>query len=177
MARLDVPTQVHDAVAPIVHDAGLFLEDLEYLGSGPTTTIRVTVDLPEDVSGPVGLETISSVSRDLSTALDSVSVLHSQYTLEVSSPGTSRPLTQPRHFRRNVGRLISVKSVNGERFTERLVEVTDDAVLFDTRRHVALADIRRAKVEVELGRVELVDDNDFQDVTGADSGRFDDSED
>ena len=52
---------------------------------------------------------MSAFRRQLSAALDSVAVMGDfPYTLEVSSPGVDRPLTEPRHWRRAVGRLVQV---------------------------------------------------------------------
>src|SRR5690606_10192619 len=66
----------------------------------------------------VGLDAIAEVSRALSAALDradeaGAAVMPGEYVLEVSSPGVDRPLTEPRHWRRNVGRLVAV-TVAGE---------------------------------------------------------------
>ena len=42
------------------------------------------------------------------------------YVLEVSSPGTDRPLTEPRHFARNVGRLVAITLDDGSKIAGRL---------------------------------------------------------
>ena len=55
-----------------------------------------------------------------------------KYALEVSSPGTERPLTKPEHFRRFVGRRARVRTRgdhDGRRsFSGELLEATDTAV-------------------------------------------------
>ena len=61
-----------------------------------------------DADGGVGLDAIAEVSREVSVRLDASGVMGEvPYTLEVSSPGVDRPLTEPRHWRRAQGRLVS----------------------------------------------------------------------
>ena len=61
-----------------------------------------------DADGGVSLDAIAEVSRELSAALDAAAAMGEvPYTLEVSSPGVDRPLTEPRHWRRAVGRLVT----------------------------------------------------------------------
>ena len=101
------------------------------------------------------------LSRAVAEALDSSDVLGDEpYTLEVSSPGVDRPLTAPRHWRRNVGRLVAVTRTDARALAGRLVSVTDEAdrgarVLVKgriSRATLALADVRRAVVQVEFSR-------------------------
>ena len=77
------------------------------------------------------------------------------YVLEVSSPGVDRPLTESRHWRRNVNRLVAVTRSDGSVITGR-VRATDQtsAVLVDDETRVETtvpyADVERAVVQVEL---------------------------
>jgi ribosome maturation factor RimP len=67
--------------------------------------LRVVVD----ADGGVDLDKIALISREASARLDDTGAMgEAPYTLEVSSPGVDRPLTQPRHWRRAVGRLVRV---------------------------------------------------------------------
>ena len=61
--------------------------------------LRVFIDHPEGVT--LGLcERVSMLLGDL----------RARYSLEVSSPGSERPLTKPAHFRRFVGRRARVRT-------------------------------------------------------------------
>jgi ribosome maturation factor RimP len=77
--------------------------------------------------------------------------------LEVSSPGVDRPLTEPRHWRRAVGRLVKVEA-DGRPVTGRVVEVDDAGVILEPeggeRRPVAWAALGRGRVQVEFNRGE-----------------------
>ena len=80
------------------------------------------------------------------------------YTLEVSSPGVDRPLTEPRHWRRNKDRLVKVTTVDGGKpITGRIVDVNEgnNTVTLDvdgTKEELALSEVQRAIVQVEFGR-------------------------
>jgi ribosome maturation factor RimP len=123
--------RVRSVVEPIVVAADLDLEDLAVVRAGRRYVVRVTVD----GDGGVDHDELGEVSRDISTALDEAEetggeLTPDSYTLEVSSPGIDRPLTLPRHWRRNVGRLAKVKA--GERgMTARITAVDDVGVTFD----------------------------------------------
>jgi ribosome maturation factor RimP len=97
-------------VEPVVAAAGYDLEDLLLSRAGRRHLVRVVVD----GDGGVSLDDIAQVSRAVSAALDAAEesggeLLPGEYALEVGSPGVDRPLTLPRHWRRNVGRLVAVQ--------------------------------------------------------------------
>ena len=84
-------------------------------------TLRLFIDHPDGVS--LGLcERVTHALNDL----------RERYALEVSSPGTERPLSKPQHFHRYLGRRARVRTrdaVDGHRsFTGELVGASDDAV-------------------------------------------------
>ena len=140
-----------EVLAPVVSAAGYDLEDVAVTPAGKRRVVRVSVDK----DGGVTLDECADVSRAVSAALDEADdLLGSQpYTLEVSSPGVSRPLTQPRHWRRNVGRLVTITSTAGAATTGRVVAASDEAADLDVdgeQRTVAYRDVRKAVVEVEL---------------------------
>ena len=97
-------------IEPVVAAAGMDLESVRMSVAGKRRLLRIVVDSDHGVS----LDDAADVSRDISALLDAGSVLgETPYTLEVSSPGVDRPLTEPRHWRRARGRLVKAK-VTGE---------------------------------------------------------------
>jgi ribosome maturation factor RimP len=150
---------VRTVVGPVVDDAGLYLEDVAVSGAGGRSVVRITVDLPEDAVGSLDSDTLGEVSRALSAALDADDVVPGAYTLEISTPGTSRALTELRHFRRARTRLVTLRLLDGGTAHGRLVDVLTDGqdgpvLLLDDGARVPLADVRKGKVEVELKRIE-----------------------
>lgn len=147
----DVAATLRDVLEPVVTDAGLYLEDVSTSAAGRHSVVRVVIDLL-DGPGGVGSDALTDVSRKVSAALDDVDVVPGAYTLEVSTPGISRPLTTARHYRRAEGRLVRLKT-DATTLRGRVVAVDGEDVVIDTEgtRHVvALADISSGTVEPEL---------------------------
>jgi ribosome maturation factor RimP len=99
---------------------------------------------------------VADATREVSRVLDESDVMGEQpYTLEVTSRGVDRPLTLPRHWRRNADRLVKVSLAGGENLTGRIVSSDDRTVELDvdgTRREVAYADVAKALVQIEFNR-------------------------
>ena len=147
---------VRVVVEPMVTAAGLVLEDVHVSAAGRRSVVRVVVDLADGVGG-IDADTLGAVSRDISAALDRTDPVKGAYTLEVSSPGTDRPLTEPRHFRRARTRLVRLTLHDGGTVQGRLTDVDGDTLVVDTAGgavHLALADVLRGAVEVELARAD-----------------------
>lgn len=149
---------VRKVVGPVVEAAGLHLEEVTTTRAGSKSVVRITVDLPEDAVGSLDSDVLGDTSRAVSAALDEDDVVAGAYTLEISTPGTSRPLTELRHFKRARTRLVTLRLTDGGRAEGRLTEVvagTDGWVLvLDDDRQVPVGDVVRGKVEVELKRLE-----------------------
>ena len=168
--------RVQRAVAPAVAAAGLDLEDVHVVTAGRRRVVTVVVDTEDGVA----LDSLAAVSQALSDALDASDALGSQpYVLEVTSPGVDRPLTQPRHWRRNVGRLVEVTLADGTRVAARVEAVDDggvDAVVerqatkgarvARTPRRLDFAEIASAVVQVEFNRAADEDTDGGDDDRG-----------
>ena len=80
------------------------------------------------------------------------------YTLEVTSPGTDRPLTLPRHWRRNQGRLVKVATHDGRARSPVASPTATSSPSPSTwtapSSHLDLADVAKAKIQVELNKKE-----------------------
>lgn len=143
-------------LTPAVEAGGHDLEDVSVSSAGRRSVIRVVVDK----DGGVTLDDIAAVSRQVSDVLDTAEVeepqlLGGSYVLEVTSPGVDRPLTQPRHWRRNAGRLVKAVLADGSTLTGRVVSADDAEVVLDvegTQRTVLLTGVRSATVQVEFSR-------------------------
>ena len=157
-----------ELVRPEVAAVGYDLEALTVTAAGKRSVVRVIVDK----DGGVTLDDVADVSRTISEVLDRVdesdpSLLSTTYVLEVSSPGVDRPLTEPRHWRRNVRRLVTAVPREGQPVTGRLLAADDDGVTLEvdgTERVLAHADLARGEVQVEFARKdEPADDSPLDD--------------
>lgn len=102
---LPEPADLARVLEPVVRAAGMDLESVRVSPAGRRRLLRLVVD----ADGGVGLDAIAEISREVSASLDASGAMGEvPYTLEVSSPGVDRPLTEPRHWRRAQGRLVSV---------------------------------------------------------------------
>ena len=165
-------TAVRTLLEPVVRDAGYDLEELTVAAAGKRSVVRVLVDK----DGGITLDDVADVSRRVSEALDVAddqdpSLLGTSYVLEVSSPGVDRPLTEPRHWRSNVGRLVRAALRDGGTAEGRITAADDDAVTLDGARVLPYALLARGSVQVEFNRKDAGDgldeaDDDAADVDG-----------
>lgn len=172
------PQQVmRDLLDPAVSALGFDLEDVQISQAGRRSVIRVIVDR----DGGIDLDAVAQASRAISVALDEAQSSGAApdtgpYVLEVSSPGVDRPLTEPRHWRRNIARLVAV-SASGTAVTGRILAVDDYGVSLDIRgraRTVPFEALGPGKVQVEFGRIDAAE---FGDDIEDDDPEDDDLED
>ena len=149
-------------VRPVIEAAGCDLEDLTVTAAGRRSVVRILVDNDAGVT----LDDVAEVSRAVGAALDAADeadpgLLGASYVLEVSSPGVDRPLTEPRHWRRNIGRLVSVTPRQGTAVAGRVVATDDIGITLDLdgeQRTLAYTAVVRAAVQVEFSRPQEEDE-------------------
>ena len=131
---------------------GLDVEAVEVTPAGKRRVLRVAVDK----DGGVTLDDVADATREVSRVLDDSDVMGElPYTLEVTSRGVDRPLTLPRHWRRNQDRLVRATLADGGEVTGRVVGSDDTVATLDVdgeRREVAYADVAKALVQIEFNR-------------------------
>ena len=163
--------RIRPTIEAPLHALGLVIEDVAVTPVGKRRLVRVYLD--RDLSGlaadddrspvpPLTLDEVADATRAVSAALDESDAMGPQpYVLEVTSPGVERPLTEPRHFRRNVGRLVKVTGTDDAVLTGRLVAAGPDGITLSvdgakgapaTDHTLAFAEIARALVQVEFTR-------------------------
>ena len=145
-----------ELLTPAVETAGFYLEEVQLSKAGNHSTLVCVVDGLK----PLNMDEVTTVSRVISEILDAEPALGDQpFTLEVTSPGVDRPLTLPRHWTKNLTRLIKMTLTNGDVITARLSEFNETHAQFvenikgRMKKHeIAFADIKRAVVEIEFNR-------------------------
>ena len=173
-------SRVRAVIEPVVTAAGFDLEDLQLSRAGRRHVVRVLVD----ADGGISLDDVAVVSREISQALDAAEeaqgeVLAGEYQLEVGSPGVDRPLTLPRHWRRNVSRLVTV-TVAGKSLTGRITAADETGITFDVdgkSSAIPYADLGPGKVQIEFKRLDEAVFPDEPDEGDADEDDEDDDED
>ncbi len=131
---------------------GLDVEAVEITPAGKRRVLRIAVDQ----DGGVTLDDVADATREASRVLDESDVMGEHpYTLEVTSRGVDRPLTLPRHWRRNADRLVKATLADEETLTGRIVATNEESVTLeidDTERELPYSDITRALVQIEFNR-------------------------
>lgn len=148
--------RIAEVAAGVLDQFALDLDDVEIKQAGRFSQLQIVVDGDgPDGTGPA-LDDIAEATKVLSSALDSAGVTGSQsYTLEVTSRGTDRLLTLPRHWRRNAGRLVRAAFADGESLTGRIVAADESTATLEVAggdaQVVQLNDVTDARIQVEMG--------------------------
>lgn len=161
--------RVRAVIEPVVTAAGYDLEEVGVARAGRRHVVRVLVD----TDGGINLDDVALVSREISAALDAAEenggeVLAGEYQLEVGSPGVDRPLTEPRHWRRNRTRLVAVNGLTG-----RVIDVGDEGIVLDvagTPRPIAFGELGPGRVQIEFKRMDEADFGEDDELDDEDEG-------
>jgi ribosome maturation factor RimP len=171
-AARPLPTVDADRVAalaePVIHALDLDLEGIRITAAGRRRVLRLVVD----GDGGVSLDAIALASRELSAVLDDSEVMGEvPYTLEVSSPGVDRPLTERRHWRRAIGRLVTAPLTAGQPgaaeaepavIEGRVTGASADGVTLDVAgesRQFGYGDLGPGRIKIEFARLADSDDD------------------
>jgi ribosome maturation factor RimP len=152
--------RVTAAVEDPLGSLGFDLEAVELTPAGKRRLLRVAVDR----DGGVTLDDIAEATREVSRAIDDAEAMgEAAYTLEVTSRGVDRPLTLPRHWRRNHDRLVKVTTIEGETLTGRIGDCDDERVVLDvsgTARALGYGEVAKALVQIEFNRAQSQTDRE-----------------
>ncbi len=134
------------AIRPIIEASGNYLEELTITSAGKVKILTVIVDSDSHLN----LDQITAVTKEISEVIETLEELgDSAFTLEVTSPGIDRPLTKPRHWRKNFNRLVEITMTSGQDIQGRIGEATESAVLVGDQK-ISFEDIKRAVLEIEF---------------------------
>ncbi len=178
--RTAATTRLTKVIEPVLAAMEIDLEAVKLSSAGRRTILRIVID----ADGGISLDDIAEVSREVSATLDAKNAMSEEaYTLEVTSPGVDRPLTQPRHWRRAAGRLVIVPLTSKDQDKKRdapadpdeikgrIIHADQDRVMLEvdgTRRSVGFGELGPGRVQVEFGRLDEIDD-----VDGGPDGYYD----
>jgi len=101
---MELVGRIREIADRVASAEGLELVDVEFVGRGRNTVLRIFLDKP----GGVSLRDCERVSGQVGAILDVEDFIPSSYTLEVSSPGLDRPLVKPADYERFAGKRIKL---------------------------------------------------------------------
>ena len=138
--------QVLAVITPAIESLGFYIEDITITSAGKRSMLTVIVDGDTHLS----LDQVTVATKAISEIVENLPTLgNNPFTLEVTSPGLDRPLTKPRHWRKNQDRLIKIVLNDGKEINGRIKDSTESAVTVDDKT-INFADIKRATLEVEF---------------------------
>ena len=147
---MGLESRIMDVAAPAAATVGLIVDSVEIDKAGGSQVVLITVDLPDEDIGSASLDAVAAASRAISKALDEANVPEDAYTLEISTPGISRPLTERRHFLRARTRLVSLDLTDGTIVKGRLTDVDGDDAVIDGERRVPLANVVIGAIDIDF---------------------------
>jgi len=136
-------------ITPALSALGFYLEDLTITSAGRRSMLTVIVDGDTHLS----LDQVTSATKAIGEIVESIQSLgDTPFTLEVTSPGLDRPLTKPRHWRKNIDRLVKVVLLDGKEVKGRIKAASEVSATV-AESEINFADIKRASLEVEFKQV------------------------
>lgn len=134
----------------IIEDKGLFLYDTETVSENDTKIFRVYITSPNGVS----LDQCTEITKIISPILDLDPPVSGQYTLEVSSPGIDRKLTNIDHYKYSIGSLAKLKLSDGRKIKCEIRSVDGNNITIYNKESkaeetITLGDVINAKTYFE----------------------------
>jgi len=141
--------EISAAITPALSDLGFYLEDITITSAGRRSMITVIVDGDTHLS----LDQVTVATKAISEIVENIQSLgQAPFTLEVTSPGLDRPLTKPRHWRKNIDRLVKIVLLDGKEIKGRVKDATEISATVD-EQVVKFSDIKRATLEIDFKQV------------------------
>ncbi|HUL31199.1 MAG TPA: ribosome maturation factor RimP [Thermodesulfobacteriota bacterium] len=144
--------RVRGMIDPILSNERMELVDIEYRRESKGWVLRLILDK----EGGITLDDCTRVSQEVGRSLDVEDVIQTPYTLEVSSPGLTRPLKTQKDFMKYRHRLIKVRTVdpvqNRRQFKGRLLEVSENGIEIGVDGgifRIPLSNVARANLEMD----------------------------
>ena len=153
MVSKEIVERVRPIADRILMNEGMELVELEYRREARGWVLRLTIDK----EGGITLDDCSRVSQEVGRELDVEDFISAPYTLEVSSPGLTRPLRSEKDFIKHRNRLIKLRTVDPinsrQQFKGKLLGVSNNQIELEMEGgivQIPLAKIAKANLEIEF---------------------------
>jgi ribosome maturation factor RimP len=153
LSENEIIEKIESLLSPILREETIELVDLEFKASGKRWVLRIFIDK----TGGITISDCEKVNRELGRILDVEDFIDHAYSLEVSSPGLTRPLKKKEDFVRYKGKLCKI--VTKERigdtneFKGQILDADDDKVEIKGKIDVftiPICAIKKANLEFEI---------------------------
>lgn len=148
MKRAEIEARTEELLAPILEEGNFILWDVSYVKEGKDFYLRVFVDK----EGGIDINDCVDISRKLDEKMEAEDYITDAYTLEVSSPGLTRPLHKDREMSLSIGRLVFVKLYAEENGAKEFLGTLKD---FDAEHVTILADTEITFTRKNISQIRL----------------------
>ena len=128
VSEQNIISNIKELLEPILYENNLELFEIEFKASGNKGILRIFIDKADGVT----IDDCTQVSRELGTLLDVHEIVPGSYTLEVSSPGLTRPLRKPSDYIKYKGKTVKIKTIEDiddrNVFMGKLIDFVDETV-------------------------------------------------
>lgn len=143
----EISQKLQDAIEKL----GYFLVDIEFKGDDNNRILEIYIDSEEGIN----TDDCVDVSRACGNLIEEENLIESKYRLDVSSPGTERPLKFIQQYKKHIGRIIELEFEDqaAEKFQFKLKEINNDILKFEIDNkieEVKFNNIKSAKIIVRF---------------------------
>lgn len=149
----EIIDRVSNIVTPVLFNEGMELVEIEYRREPKGWVLRLYIDK----EGGVSIDDCTHISQEIGRSLDVEDFISAPYTLEVSSPGLTRPLKSEKDFIKYQNHLIKVKTINPignqRRFKGKLLGISENSIEIEVGGgiiHIPLANVAKANLEIDF---------------------------
>jgi len=153
----DTVARITELLEPLAADHGLELVAVEVVGQAGSPIVRVYFDR----EGGIDISAIALSNSWVSDALDAGDLVHSSYTLEVSSPGIERLLRKTTDWERFTGKMVVVKTsrpIEGHSTITGVIAGLDGeealVAVDETTYRIPLDAVRTARLKVDFNAID-----------------------
>jgi ribosome maturation factor RimP len=148
----EISDRVRVIAEPILSNEGVELVEIEYRRESKGWVLRLYVDKEKGVT----LDDCTCISQEVGRSLDVEDFISTPYTLEVSSPGLTRPLKKEKDFMKYRNHMIKVKTFdpieNRRQFKGKLLGVSENRIEIEMDREIfqiPLSNVAKANLEID----------------------------
>ncbi|MEM7007606.1 MAG: ribosome maturation factor RimP [Thermodesulfobacteriota bacterium] len=153
VSEQNIISNIKELLEPILYEKNLELFDIEFKGQSRKGVLRIFIDK----EGGVNIDDCAQISRELGALLDVHEVIPGSYTLEISSPGLTRPLRKPSDYIRFKGKTIKLKTneeiSDKNVFTGKILDFVDEVLSIETQEanySIPYEKIEKANLEIDF---------------------------
>jgi len=136
--------KISDLAKQITEESGFILIDVVFRGDERNRVIQIFIDSEAGISA----KDCAVVSNELSKELDEKNYVPSKYRLEVSSPGTDRPLKYLKQYFKHIDRKFEVVYLSNneqKKFVGKLISITGEDLFFTENKNEIMINFKNIK--------------------------------